>query len=228
MNAANLANLNRSLFQITTGHGKRSRVCGNGFVFSAGPEGVLALTPFSTRALPGRRETVLYQDAKFQDNIPFRIEYRADNPQNNSALALLKGCTLPSPPPLSFKLPEEGAQVTCEKSDGSFPTTYHPIADSSGSTQFLLGPMAPPDYIGSAVVHEGKIIGLACSLLYSPPEAAVVGVRGGIGLSNIFESLLRGAQGSAVHPDGHKYDLPPHLAAVIKRIAEENYCPILF
>jgi hypothetical protein len=232
MNAVNATNLSRSLFQITTGHGKKRRVCGNGFVFSTGPEGVLALTPFSTRISPNGRDTNLSHQARFNGGFFSSLVYlRIDNPQMNFALARLErrgSEKMVSPAPLSLKLPPKGAQITCEKFDGSFPTTYgKPEEYSSEPNQILFNPMVPSDFIGSAVAYEGKIIGMACRPFYQPGPL-LIGMVGAISMFDMFDFLMRGAQGLIVHPDGHKYHLPPEITAVINRIAEENCRPILF
>jgi len=78
--------------------------------------------------------------------------------------------------------------------------------------------MAPSDSIGGAVVYEGNIIGLVSRAL--PPSANIIGMTGGTSIRDIFEFLIRGAQGSVVHPDGCKYNLDPTIAAIINQMAE--------
>ena len=222
----NALNLNRSLFQITTGKDKQRRVCGNGFVFYTGPDKgpVLALTPFSTRIAPNGRDTNLYHRARFENGFPSELFYVADHPGINLAVAVLEARGIEkktAPAPLSFNLPPEGAQITCVKPDGSFPTSFRkPLETGSDSNQFLLGPMAPADYIGGAVVYEGRIIGMVSRALYAPPGGEITGMSGGTSLRSIFDFLIRGVQGSVVHPDGCKYNLDTKIAAIINQMAE--------
>jgi len=220
----NSLNLNRSLFQITTGKDKQRRVCGNGFVFYTGPDKgpVLALTPFSTRIAPNGRDTNLYHRARFENGFSSQLVYLADNPGMNFALAELdqRGIgKMVSPAPLSFKPPAEGAQITCVMPNGSFTTSYRkPFLTTSEANQIFFDPMAPSDYIGGAVVYEGNIIGLVSRAL--PPSANIIEMTGGTSIRDIFEFLIRGAQGSVVHPDGCKYNLDPKIASIINRMAE--------
>jgi hypothetical protein len=126
-----------------------------------------------------------------------------------------------APAPLSFKLPAEGAQVTCVQPNGSFPTEFRkPFETSSGPNQFMFGAMAPADSIGSAIVHDDKVIGLVTRPFYASPSAEIIGMTGGTSIRSIFDFLIRGAQGSVVHPDGFKYNLDPKINAVINQMAE--------
>ncbi len=220
----NALNLNQSLFQIMTGKDKQRRVCGNGFVIYTEPGRGLALTPFSTRISPNGRDTNLYHRARFENGFSSQLVYLADNPGMNFALAALdqRGTEkMAAPAPLSFKLPAEGVQVSCVKPSGTFLTSYRkPFLTTSEPNQILFDPMAPADYIGSAVVYEGKVIGLVSRALYAPPSAEIFGMSGGTSMRDIFEFLIRGAQGSVGHPDGCKYNLDTKIAAIINQMAE--------
>ena len=218
----NQLNLNRSLFQITTG--KKHRVCGNGFMIFTEPGKGLAFTPFSSRIAPNGRDTNLYSRARFENGFSSRLVYCADNPRINISLAELdaRGIEkMAAPVHLSFKLPAEGAQITCVQPNGSFPTEFRKsIETSSEPNQFMFGAMAPADYIGGAVVHEDKVIGLVTRPFYASPSAEIIGMTGGTSIRTIFDFLIRGAQGSVVHPDGFKYNLDPKITAIINQIAE--------